>query len=188
MLRLFTKNAGFSLLELMVVVAMIGILSAVGIPQYERFQNKARATEARSTLTAIYVGEVSYFSEWNQYNADLTQIGVRLVGSDLRYTAGWGITGMCGTIPPAPVEALYALKSQTHLTAVTPAADATWRQIIVTNGTTIHALGGTCNVRSAFTAVAIGDPRQVPMAISPLTSDQWQINQQKAISNTVVGL
>ena len=87
--NILSNNQGFSLIELMVVVAIIGVLAAVGIPQYSKFQAKARTVEAKSTLNAIFVGEASFFSEWNQYTTDLKNLGVQVVGSDLRYTAGF---------------------------------------------------------------------------------------------------
>ncbi len=70
---------GFTLIELMVVVAIIGILSAIAFPNFLRFQAKARQSEARANLAGIYVAQTSYFSANNGYGT-FTQIG--FVSSD----------------------------------------------------------------------------------------------------------
>ncbi len=41
-LMVLKNNKGFSLVELMVVVAIIGVLSAVAVPQFQKFQRKAK--------------------------------------------------------------------------------------------------------------------------------------------------
>lgn len=180
------NNAGFSLIELMVVVAIIGVLAAIGIPYYAAFQAKARTVEAKAALESIYVGEHTFYAEWNQYSTDLLQVGATVMGSDLRYTAGFRSTP-CGTQAPAPLEAAADANSQMHLTSVTPLG-GTWVPVIITNGTTLHAMAGSaCVVNSAFTAVAIGDPRAAPVVISA-SSDTWTINEKKQLANTVVGL
>ena len=63
------KNSqmGFSLIELMVVVVIIGILATVGVPQYQRFQMKAKRAEAKGLLSGMYTAQKAFFAEWNQY-------------------------------------------------------------------------------------------------------------------------
>ncbi len=59
----------------MIVVVIIGILAAVAIPSYQGFQDRAKATEAKVQLSAIYSAEKAYFSENNGYSIDLEAIG-----------------------------------------------------------------------------------------------------------------
>lgn len=53
---------GFTLVELLIVVAIIGILAAIAIPNFQRFQAKSRQAEARINLGSIFSGQMAFFS------------------------------------------------------------------------------------------------------------------------------
>ena len=70
---------GFTLIELMIVVAIIGILAAIAIPNFLRYQARSRQSEAKTNLGAIYVGQVSFFGDNGQFS-DFAQTGWSLSG------------------------------------------------------------------------------------------------------------
>ena len=67
MLQRIRNRKGFTLVELMIVVAIIGILAAIAIPNFLQFRLKAKTSEAKSNLGAIRSTEVAYFAEWDTY-------------------------------------------------------------------------------------------------------------------------
>ncbi len=67
--RIIGSSRAFSLIELMVVIAIIGLLSALAIPKFRIFQAKARQSEAKSNLSYIYALEESYFGDQDKYAA-----------------------------------------------------------------------------------------------------------------------
>ena len=63
------SRKGFTLIELMIVVAIIGILAAIAIPNFIRFQLKAKTSEGKVNVAAIRTAEEAYFSEYGSYVA-----------------------------------------------------------------------------------------------------------------------
>ena len=61
------RREGFTLIELMIVVAIIGILAAIAIPNFLKFQLRSKTGEAKANLAAIRTAEEGYFSEYGIY-------------------------------------------------------------------------------------------------------------------------
>lgn len=75
----FTKelknSKGFTLVELMVVVAIIGILSAVAIPNFKKYQAKTKTSEAKLQLASIYSAMASLQTDYDSFGSCLGDAG-----------------------------------------------------------------------------------------------------------------
>jgi prepilin-type N-terminal cleavage/methylation domain-containing protein len=76
---------GFSLVELMIVVAIIGILSALAVPRFQKFQAKAKQSEVKNNLSHIYTLQQSFYGDNDRYSNRLADIGFSVEGT-ARYT------------------------------------------------------------------------------------------------------
>lgn len=61
------REKGFTLVELMIVVALLGILAAVAVPLYRGYISNARTTEAKTNLETLRLLEEQYFAEKGEY-------------------------------------------------------------------------------------------------------------------------
>jgi type IV pilus assembly protein PilA len=74
-MKTLKNQKGFTLVELMVVVAIIGILAAVAIPNFKKYQAKAKASEGKIQLANLYTAETSFFAEYDMFATCLPQMG-----------------------------------------------------------------------------------------------------------------
>jgi type IV pilus assembly protein PilA len=98
MFKQLKGQKGFTLIELMIVVAIIGILAAIAIPNFLTYQMKSRQSEAKTNLQAIKTSEVSFQAERGCYIGVAVEVGQPAVAGTKSTPYIWG----AGTAPTAP--------------------------------------------------------------------------------------
>lgn len=80
-------KSGFTLLELIIVVIVIGILASLGLPRYIRLTEKGRTTEAKNLLSAIRDAQIRYATQWGGYTSNMSALDVNLQAKYYFYNA-----------------------------------------------------------------------------------------------------
>jgi len=117
MIRESYRQRGFSLTELMIVVAIIGVLASLAIPSFMKFQARSKQSEAKTNLVAIHTSEIAYFAEHNNYIDDFNAMGFGITGSSQRYYYELGNSSL-GTLPPGCTASTLDAVSASGFTAV----------------------------------------------------------------------
>jgi len=94
------SKKGFTLIELMIVVAIIGILAAIAIPNFLKFQAKSKQSEAKTNLKAVFTAETSYFGENNTYGT-FAAVNWAPIGKKMMYIYTLGGGGGAVDIKPS---------------------------------------------------------------------------------------
>jgi type IV pilus assembly protein PilA len=182
------NQKGFSLVELMIVVAIIGILTAIAIPNFQRFQLKARQSEAKNNLAALFTAEKAFYGEWSSYLADFRDIGYRPEGR-LFYRTGFGAAGI--NSPPTYVGGVsagnaaptrFSTGNYCGVSSNMPGVGIVCTENLVAGGV-FSALDAswvtyTSNSGGYFTAGAVGDIR----GSGSSDVDVWTINDSKVLT------
>ena len=105
----YTVTKGFTLVELMITVAILGVIAGIAIPAYNGYIETARMTEADNNLAAIRLAEEEYFLEKNTYFAGKTSDSTLSNASDGLWTVAKGSDNNVNfdyevtlSTPPAP--------------------------------------------------------------------------------------
>lgn len=85
------RDAGFTLIELMIAVAIIGIIAAVAYPQYTSYVQRSRLAEATGTLSVTRVRLEQFYQDNRNYGSTATACGVAVPTADyFTYSCTWG--------------------------------------------------------------------------------------------------
>jgi prepilin-type N-terminal cleavage/methylation domain-containing protein len=99
-----TRRRGFTLLEMMIVVAIIGVLAAIAIPQFRTYQFRSKRSEGYANLASLAKAQESYFAEFGDYVGVVSEpagLTGQPPGPRKRASAGWDNTNF-GTVGWAP--------------------------------------------------------------------------------------
>lgn len=88
------KSAGFTLIELMITVAIIGILAAVAVPAYTDYITRGKIPEATSALASMRIRLEQFYQDNRNYGSDDANCLVPSPAADnFTYTCNWGAGG-----------------------------------------------------------------------------------------------
>ena len=193
MTKLLTKSLkraeGFSLIELMVVVAIIGILATVAVPNFQKYQARARSAEVKAHLNGIFTVEQLAFADYGSFASCLNTLGVSdnanyysygfNVSAGVGYYAGKAAAG--GKLAVDPVLAGCRTGTSTELIG----EDVSYYLAKITTGSGAIAATdmGTSGAvsASAFKASAGGH-------VYKTTVDLWTIDEDKKLTNETKGI
>ena len=162
MLTSWRDQKGFTLIELMIVVAIIGILAAIAIPNFLQYQARARQSEARTNLGGVFVSETAYLGEQGRYGS-FGEIGFVLASNTNRYTY---------RSPAAGGAAGSASQQGTDLFNTNAGSATVGGTTTVPTGTIVASAAAT-GAASQFTATAFGN------IDADASTDNWHVNDVK---------
>jgi type IV pilus assembly protein PilA len=194
----YKKQSGFTLVELMIVVAIVGILSAIAIPNYQKYQAKARQTEAKIALASIHTAEKAAAIESNSYTTCIHAIGANYEATGTYYYASGfsqadAATASCGPTGALACNVNYGTNGtgtscanadiQNNATIVFPTSSGS---VSGANSDLSGAAAGAFSAIAAttFTAGATGNITKGGTNIY----DRWTITDTKNLSNLLSGL
>lgn len=91
-------SSGFTIVEILIVLAIVGIMTAIAIPNYQRYQAKIRQGEAKILLANLYTTELAFAAESFTFTACLFNIGFVPQVNSMNYTIGFRASKAAATV------------------------------------------------------------------------------------------
>lgn len=133
---------GFTLIELMIVIAIIGILASVAVPQYQDYVIRTEASQAISDVRTVQLGVNEYFARYNT----LANVGTSTITSYTGFGATGNASGNLSNIAIANGTGVLTLTFDTTANGVNAALaglNLTLTPTVASNAITWDVTGGT---------------------------------------------
>lgn len=190
------SRGGFTLVELLVVVSIIGVLVLIGFPTFRKLQQKSRQAEAKLALGSVHTLESAFRDEYASFGSNLRAIGYDV--EPTRYTVGFAQGGVCkglyeflGIYAPSGggIGADLAQKMPRYFDPpLAGEQNDIFRAPGVTDSSGCAAVTLISNVTFEVSASGVLAPG-IPYDTPDLTLvDQWKIDHTRKLENTYYGV
>jgi type IV pilus assembly protein PilA len=156
-----SDERGFSLVEIMTAVGIIGVLTAIAIPNYKSYIMNAHRQEAKIGLSSLYIAESTHQNQFKSYTSCLSHAGYIPDGASRFYALGFASAASSGATCGG-------------LTATTPGGTSLVRGMVVCN---LYSPGSS--LRDGLPACATGGLAGTGNTVLSTYENQYDATQRK---------